>query len=193
VATGTTSMRTEWRLRRSKFALADLFGIAEPPDGAAPNKPIRNQYGKGRVVYIPRIEPAVEPPEPSMSYTFDNQYWRLPRNGKDLAEAVAWAAGGDLSVRVEAPEYVTIELAEQKATRTWLLHLVNYNPARPQARLSVRVRPPAGFAIKQAMLASPDDETKQTLTLATTKDGAAAFTIPRLKVYDLVLLNLERH
>ncbi len=190
VATGTTSTMNEWRLRRSKFALSDLFGIAEPPDRDAPNKPIRNQYGKGRVVYIPRIEPAVEPPEPTMSYTFGNEYWKLPLNAKELAEAVTWAAGGDLSVRVNAPEYVTIELAQRKATRTWLLHVVNYYPARPQARLAVRIRPPAGFGIKQATLASPDSEPTQTLALTTGKDGAVTFTIPRLKVYDLVLLNL---
>jgi hypothetical protein len=87
---------------------------------------------------------------------------------------------------------VTIELAEQKSTRTRLLHLVNYNPTRPQANLAVRVRPPAGFAIKQATLTSPDDNVRQPLALAAAKDGAVSFTIPRLKVYDLVLLSMEK-
>jgi hypothetical protein len=192
VATGTTSMLTEWRLRRSKFALADLFGIPEPLAEGEPNKPIRSNYGKGRVVYIPRIEPSVEPPEASMNYTFANEYWRLPNNHKDLSEAVAWAAGGELSVRVDAPEYVTIELAEQKSTRTWLLHLVNYNSARVQTRISVRLRPPAGHAVKQATLLSPDDGAQQSLALTAAKDGATSFTIPKLKVYDLVLLSLEK-
>jgi hypothetical protein len=192
VATGTSSMRTEWRLHRSKFGLADLFGISEPPAADAPAKPLRNQYGKGRVVYIPRIEPSIEPPDPAMSFTFPNAYWALPRNHRDLAEAVAWAAGGDLSVRVEAPEFVTIELAEQKATGTWLLHLVNYNPPRPQSNLRARVRPPAGFAVKQAKLASPDGNVEQTLAVSAAAGGSATFTIPKLNVYDLVLLSLER-
>ncbi|MCL5745526.1 MAG: beta-galactosidase, partial [Acidobacteria bacterium] len=192
VATGTTSLLTEWRLRRPKFALSELFGISEPPAGDAPNKPLRNNYGKGRVVYIPRIEPSIEPPEASMSYTFGSDYWSLPRNSKDLAGAVAWAAGGELSARVEAPEYVTLELAEQKASRTWLLHLVNYNPARVQKRLAVRLKPPAGFTVRQAMLASPDGGILETLKLATGGDGAVSFSIPKLQVYDLVLLSLEK-
>lgn len=191
VATGATSALTEWRLHRSKFGLADLFGVSGQPAAGAPNKPVRSQYGKGRVVYIPRIEPSVEPPEAVMSYTFGNEYWSLPRNHKDLAEAVAWAAGGELSVRVDAPEFVTVELAEQKSTRTWLLHLVNYNPLRPQANLAVRLRPPAGFAIRRAMLTSPDDNVRRPLALAA-KDGAVTFTVPRLKVYDLVLLSMEK-
>ncbi len=110
VATGNTSLLTEWRLHRSHFALADLFGISQPPARNAPNKPIRNTYGKGRVVYLPRIEPSLEPPEAAMNYTFSNQYWKLPRNHSDLAEAVTWAAGGGLSAQLTAPPCVSIAL-----------------------------------------------------------------------------------
>ena len=63
VATGDTSMMNEWRLRREKFGLAELFGFEKPPAG-----PVRRNFGKGRVVYLPRVDPSIAPPPPQMNY-----------------------------------------------------------------------------------------------------------------------------
>ena len=96
VVTGNTGLYTDWRLKRSAPALADL-------------------YGTGRVVYIPRIEPAVAPPPAKLVYNFGDEYWRLPKNAAQIVKAIEQVAGMPLSARVSAPPSVTIELARQTA------------------------------------------------------------------------------
>ncbi len=190
VATDDSSLLTDWRRRRSKFALADVFGVELPPPASAENKPLRTTFGKGRVVYIPRIEPAVPPPPPQMTYDFANEHWKLPKNWRDLAAAVSWAAGDRLSVSVEAPLSVTLELAEQKDTGTRLLHLLNYDVSKPLANIPVSVLLPAGRTLGEVTLESPDEDGRQTLNF-TVREGVASFRIPKLKIYDLVLLRIQ--
>ncbi len=191
VATGDTSLYTDWRWRRGRFGLADLFGRDLPPAPNEPNRPVQRTFGKGRVVYLPRVEPSVPPPPPSMSYNFSKEYWKLPTNYRELEAAVEWAAGGRLSAKVDAPLSVTLELAEQKTTRNRLLHLVNYDIAKPIANLKAEVRIPEGMRLREAVLESPDSEKPEPLAAAV-RDGVASFRIPRLKIYDLVLLRLEK-
>ncbi len=191
VATGSSSLLTDWRLRRGRFGLADLFGRDLPPEAGAPNQPVQRTFGRGRVVYIPRVAPSTPPPPPSMTYNFSNQYWTLPENYRDLAAAVRWAAGGQLSAEVEAPLSVTLELAEQKETRNRLLHLVNYNLDKPLTNLAVEVRIPPDLQLREAVLTTPDGGSPEPLKVSL-RNGMASFRIPHLKIYDLVLLRLER-
>jgi hypothetical protein len=184
VATGRTSMLTDWRLRRTRFGLAPLLGIEHP---AA--TPIRRESGKGRVVYIPRIEPAIAPPAPHINYRFDGKYWKLARNHAELLAAVDWAAGGTQPVRVEAPPSVAIELARSADGREAQLHLVNYDVRTPARNLKIALRLPAGMAAGEASAESPDGGARQALPVRT--EGATAhLTLPRLEVYNLVRLRL---
>jgi hypothetical protein len=185
VATGSTSMLTDWRLRRKKFGLSDLFGLEEPS-----NTPVRRAFGKGRVAYLPRVEPSIAPPAAQMSYNFSNQYWALPKNYRELAAAVEWAADDPPAVKVTAPLAVTIELAEQKSTRTLLLHLVNFDFRNRAGNLFAQVRIPAGRTLQEITVDTPDGGGRQTIT-ADVRGGVASFRIPSLKVYDLVLLRMR--
>jgi hypothetical protein len=185
VATEDTSLLNDWRRRRPKFALADVLGM-DQPGGAA-----RQQFGKGRVAYIPRIEPAVDPPRAQMSYFIDNSQWKLPKNYADLVAAVRWAAGGQLTSEVQAPLSVTAELAGQKGTNTWLLHLVNYDFAKPVGAIAVSLRAPAGWRVRQASVETPDDAERRDLQVRTRED-IVSFVVPQLKIYDLVLLRFDR-
>lgn len=58
VATGNSSMLTDWCLRRRRFALADLFGLDRPPAPDQPNTGVQCTVGRGRVVYIPPSSPS---------------------------------------------------------------------------------------------------------------------------------------
>ncbi len=187
VATGNSSLLTDWRLVRRKFALADLFGIDTPEESRGT---VRREFGRGRVVYIPRIVPAVEPPEPRMNYYFGFKSWRLPVNHAELAEAVRWAARGEFSARVNVPEHVAIELTRQKGTGNLNLHLVNFGFHRPVRKIEVSVRIPGGYRLHQAALASPDGG--ETTLAVEMKGSVARLRVPRLEVYDLVLLQLEK-
>jgi hypothetical protein len=191
VATEHTSMQTEWRKQRNGFGLADVLGIDVPPDDQMSIHPIKREFGKGRVVYIPRIEPELTPPPAMMSHSFTNQYWKLPKNYEDLTDALRWVARQEFSVHVEAPLWVTIELAEQRSTNTWLLHVLNFREDQPLADIPVQIRTPVGMRLREAVLESPDGLEKQTLR-ASTRTGVASFLIPKLDVYDLVLMQMEK-
>lgn len=189
VAVGRTSLFNEWHLRRPKFALADVLSMDKPPALGKPNTPHRTEVGSGRAVYIPRIEPSVEPPAAKLSYSFPNQYWRLPKNHADLVTSIRWAAHDRLSAEVNAPEWVTIELARQEKGPL-LLHLVNYKLGDPIQNIRAIIRPPAKSRIKEAVLVTPENATEQKLTLTSDLDGVS-MVIPSMRVYALVTMRLE--
>jgi hypothetical protein len=187
VATERSSFLTDWRLIRWKFGLAEVLGIDVPPTPDQPNEVIRREFGKGRAAYVPRLEFSTNPPPPQMNYYVSSDYWTLPKNYQDLVDAVTWAARDELSVTVDAPKSVTLELAEQRSTRTRLLHLVNYNFTQPVRNLAVSLRLPPGVRVQEILLDSPDGEGSAKLKFSPTQGGLISFTVPQLKLYDLIL------
>jgi hypothetical protein len=143
-------------------------------------------------VYIPTVEPTVEPPAATkMTYDFGNQYWKLPRNEEELLEAVRWAAREEFLVKVNAPLWVTMELAEQQGTGTWLLHLLNFKTKEPLKDIVVEVRIPAGRRLREAVLEAPEGVSRQVLQVSG-RTGAVRFTVPELSVYGLIILRKEQ-
>jgi hypothetical protein len=189
VATGRSSLMNEWRLVRPKLGLADVLGVDQPLDNGDENTPHRKEYGSGRAVYIPRIEPTVAPPPPLIAYSFPNHYWRLAKNHEDLIASVRWAARDRFSAEVKAPEWVTIELARQE-NGPLLLHLVNYKSKENVHDIQVSIRPPAKFRVKEAVLVTPEHVTGQTLSFKSDQ-GNASMVIHSMRVYALVRMNLE--
>jgi hypothetical protein len=185
VATGNSSLLTDWRLRREKFALADVLGIDRPAKTA-----LRRDFGRGRVVYLPEIVPAMAPPPAQMSYHFPHTHWKLPLNHAELAEAVRWAARGELPAEVSAPEYVTMELTRQSSTGNLALHLVNFNFRHPVEKIEARVRIPEGYVLREVVAATPDGPVAP--AESNVQDGVAHLRIPRLEVYHLTVLKLAR-
>lgn len=185
VATGNSSLMTEWRLRRGEFALASLFGTGQPTDTA-----LRRESGRGRAVYLPRIVPAVTPPPAQMNYNFSYDYWKLPLNHAELVEAVRWAARGELSAEVTAPEHVSMELTRQNDSGNLALHLVNFDFRRPAGQIEARVRIPEGYTLREVISASPEDEHPS--VTSNVRGGYVHLRLPRLDVYNLTVLRLAR-
>jgi hypothetical protein len=171
VATGNTGRLTDWRTRRNQPALADL-------------------YGQGRVIHVPQIEAAVPAPAAQLNYHVPNGLWKLPRNAEALLAAVKQAAGGKLSAEVDAPAWVTAELADQPKTGTRLLHLINSKFGEPLRDIPVRVRLPQGAQLREAVVETPDGPPQK--LDATVEGDTVSFRVPELKVYDLVLLRTDR-
>ncbi len=182
VATENTSLLNEWRLRRPKFGLADLFGFDTPSPA-----PAQRLVGEGRVVYLPRIECSTEPPVPSMNYNFTNHHWKLPKNYPELIAAIRWAARGRLTVSVQAPLSIAAELVEQRSSGNWILHLINFDFTKPVDNVAVNLRLPKGRELKEAVVETPDNSATQVLK-ATSTEGVVSFRVPRLKIYSLVRL-----
>jgi len=167
-----------------------MFGLAEPPDQTAPNTPVRRQFGKGRVVYIPRLEAQTAPPPAQMTSSVENALWKLPKNYDELVSAIRWAAKGHFSAEIEAPLWVTAEVADQESSRTRLLHLVNFKFSDPITDIHVRVQIPQGLRLQEAVLKSPDFAGPRRLQVSVDR-GVASVSVPQLNAYDLVLFRMQ--
>ena len=142
------------------------------------------------MIYLPHIEAAAPAPAAQMNYYIPNALWKLPHNADALVAAVRQAAGGKLSAQVEAPSWVVTELADQPATGTRLLHLINFSHQEPQRDIAVKIRLPRAARLREVALETLDAPT-QKLPFSMDED-MASFRVPELKVYDLVLLRTER-
>jgi hypothetical protein len=204
VATENSSLYDEWRRERESFGLKDLFSLDRPKaqnlnlhDEKAPElisgmtlhlnpNTIQNQYGKGKVVYIPFIEPSKKRP---VTAPMRNNFWKLPSNYRDLADAVKWASGTEMSIEIKAPLTVTMELTRQE--NKMMVHLINYNVEKEAEvkNIVVNVKIPVGKQIQKVILLSPDID-ESTLLTFTEFNGRAVFTVPSLNIYDLIILSL---
>jgi hypothetical protein len=197
VASEYTSMYTEWRLRRPEFGLKDLFKVKAPrwrggemPEEPIMANPVREQIGRGRVAYLPLIEPSVKKPTTSR---MSSQYWKLPVNWTELIAAVQWAAGDDLSLDVKAPMAVTAELMHQTSSEDLLVHLLNYDVAKIPVvtDIEVTVKIPEGRKVQHVILLTPDGNERSVLDYIF-RNGRARFIVPRLHVYNLLVVQLRK-
>jgi hypothetical protein len=195
VATEYTSLFSNWRERRPDFGLKDLFRVTAPEwrgirggDQFPASGPVRNQVGRGRVVYIPEIKPAIPKP---MGARMTSEYWKLPVNWKEIVESVRWAAGGAFSLEMNAPPSVIAEPMRRAEGKELLLHLVNYDVARDPSvsNIEVSLRLPQNAQVENVTLLSPDRADTPSLAYKV-HDGMVAFIVPRLATYDLALVRL---
>jgi hypothetical protein len=196
VASESTSLYTTWRERRRDFGLKDLFGVKAPEwrgrdvqETTVPGGPVRNEFGRGRVVYIPSIEPALPKPhaEPMIS-----KYWKLPLNWRQLADELRWAAGSDFSIELKAPPTVTVELLVQDSTSTLFVHLLNYAAERQPfvEGIELKLRVPGGRRVKTVEVASPDQAAPLSPTYKVERQ-ALAITVPHLETYSVVRVKMQ--
>ena len=186
VATENSSLYNEWRKRRPSFGLKDLFKVELP---SIEGNVVRNQFDSGRVVYIPAIKPSIKrPPTAKMS----DEYLKLPVNWEEIVSAVKWAAGNDLSVEVEAPLMVVMELTKQKDEGQIMLHLINFNATKDELvkNIGVSLKIPRGKQVQELLLLSPDREKDETLHYSLAGKNII-FTIPVLETYDLVVTTFK--
>ena len=192
VATGNTSLFTEWRQRKRTFGLQDIF----PPDlqplsgniEGVKTMPVSNSVGNGHVVYIPMVIPSVMKPA---AVAFLSRYWVLPKNAKELVESVRKAAGDNLTLDVKAPAYVVAEMTKSNDQSQVMIHLLNYNVENERSikNIEVNLKVPEGKQVKEIILLSPDKESSQTLKF-TAKDGSVVFNVPELKVYNMIVAKI---
>jgi hypothetical protein len=196
VATEYTSLFTNWRERRLDFGLKDLFQISAPAwhgirggEQFPGSGPLRKQLGRGRVVYIPEIKPAVSKP---MGARMTSEYWKLPVNWKEIVDSVRWAAGSAFSVEVSAPPTVAAEPMRRAEGHELSLHLVNYDVARTPSvsNIETSLRLPQNAQVASVTLLSPDRADSPSLPFRV-QDGAVSFTVPRLATYNLAVVRLH--
>ena len=118
-------------------------------------------------------------------------YWKLPVNWKELIGAVKWASGNNLSVAVEAPLSVTMELVQKEDRSAMVLHLLNFDYRHsPVKNIKVDLQIPAGKQVAQVNVLTPDGNNDEILQFKE-KENRVLFTVPRLDVYNMIVIKLE--
>jgi len=123
VMTDHSGMYDKWRRRLPQNALAVLF--SEELKGDV----VRAEAGRGRVVYIPKLQevrPYSYRPE---DWYIDPRHWHRPKNWKELVSSVIWAAGGKFDFSVKAPEWIVTD-PQSPATGGKAIHILNYKAGR---------------------------------------------------------------
>jgi len=195
IATEHTSLYNSWHQRKENFGLYDLFRVQAPewqnrstPETILPVPEQRNNIGKGRVCYLPEVIPSQ--PKPAMA-AMSGKYFRLAKNHRQLMDAVQWASGNSLSIQIEGPETVTMELVKQETQSRLLLHLVNFNYQNAGVEnINVALKIPDGKKTRQVTVLSPDSKTTSTPAFRQEK-GILRFTVPQLALYDLMVIRYQ--
>jgi type 1 glutamine amidotransferase len=140
------------------------------------------QHGRGRCVYFP--------------HTLDRLYWQrnLPDHARLLANAVRWAANGDVPVQVEGRGLLDVHVYRQEGGNVQV-HLVNLsNPDMrkapvhellPIGPLRVAVRVPPGAGIRRVHLLVGEDTPSYEVS-----DGCCAVTVPTVEDHEVVIVEL---
>jgi hypothetical protein len=200
VATGNTSLYTEWRQPKRELGLNDLFQITAPQGrrggrGARGGARVsanatvtQREVGKGRVVYISEVQPSNPKPRAAAMLS---RFWNLPVNCKDLIESVKWASGNNLSLNIQAPLTVTMELIQKEDKSALILHLLNYDPKSPSVKnIKADVQVPDGKKVTKVTVMTPDGRNDDILQYKE-NGNRIVFTVPLLSTYDVVVMKLE--
>jgi hypothetical protein len=152
--------------------------------------PTRKKLGQGRVAYFPEIEFDGPLPRPQPYFPIGAEFWKRPKNWKELVDAVYWAAQDAMPLRVLGPDFLGVNLVEQARKRRRLVHLVNYNTKNVPyvENIEVRCVVPEGKPTGVVRLYAPDLDTYDTLTFRM-QGSEVVFTVPKLNTYCMVAVS----
>lgn len=194
VATEQSGLYDDWRRARVEPGLQSLVegqpAVHEPKtQGAeveARDRPRRKTLGKGRTVYIPAVDFDGSLPSDQPYFTLGAEFWKRPKNWRDIVDAVLWSSGDQMPVAVNAPEYVAMNLTEQIEKRRRILHLVNYDGENFAIDgVNIRCATPAGKPATAVHFYSPDADEGRRIDFRI--DGEdAVFTAPRWLAYAVI-------
>ncbi|MEA1997461.1 MAG: alpha-amylase family protein, partial [Gemmatimonadota bacterium] len=199
VVTGETSRYDKWGRRKAEPGLAGLLEIDEswavgnPPATRFSNN--KQTARGGRVVYLPQVIPPDKKQAAAWKGSWDGDMgegtWILPANRLELAECVRQAAGGALTLEVDAPGWVAVEQVEKD--NLIMVHLVNYRENDKLTNIPLEVETGRGRKVRSVRVISPDREGEgRKLEFSSMKDNRIKFTLPLLEVYDVVVITLDK-
>jgi hypothetical protein len=91
------------------------------------------------IAYLPALEFDGPIPAARPYFAVRSEFWKLPKNAKDLLDLVHWAAADEISLSVDGPPFLVANLTRQARNRRWYLHLVNYRAPMGSTVSSVSV------------------------------------------------------
>jgi hypothetical protein len=197
VAIGQAGLYDDWRRLRVQPGLYPLVASQPPAKeyeetverGALRGAAVRRDHGRGRVAYVPEIEFDGPLPEAEPYFNIGNRFWKRPRNWREIAEAIRWAARDEMPVRIGGPSWLVANLVSQPAKNSMLLHLVNYDArsGKPVRGIDVAFRP-TDKPIAGARLFAPELDRPVSLKVKMQKPEIR-LTVPEVKVYAILELS----
>jgi Beta-galactosidase trimerisation domain/Beta-galactosidase len=196
VVTGQAGLYDEWRRVRvtpglqglvdNQAAGADYREHIE--DAAVPvGDSSRKTVGRGRVAYLPKIEFDGELPPATPNFAITNQFWKRPKNWKELVDLVQWAAGDQLLLSADGPDGLVVNCTTQPSRRRMFVHLLNYNavaaPTLHGIRVSVLL---PGNAKASGVTARITSTTGAREIDFKQEDARTSFVLPDLHTYALI-------
>jgi hypothetical protein len=198
VAIGQTGLYDEWRRLRIAPGLSEMIDHQEPASAYqesvgfrvdTPGTTARKTVGRGRVGHLPRVEfDGVLPPhQPYFAVT--SEFWKRPKNWKDLVELVQWAAVDQGLIQLDGPPGVVVNYTGQISRQRVFVHLVNYNQAATAKSVGVGVRLPGGRQASRITVSTPGSNAVQTIAFSNNAP-ITLFSIPEVQTYSLVTIEL---
>ncbi len=196
VAIGHTGLYDEWRRVRTTPGLAGMVGPQEgakeyqqevdsraEPAGIA----TRMKFGLGRVAYLPTMEFDGTLPPLQPYFAIGEEFWKRPKNWKELVELVNWASEDQVLIRLNAPRGIVVNYTSQPLRQRVFIHVVNYN--RSNATISkpieVGVLMPENRQPLRVTVHAPGTKPAHPIDFA--RSGAyTTFTLPDVRSYCVV-------
>lgn len=198
VVTGQAGLYDDWRRKRVKPGLEGLIDRQPTAESyqeevkrvsASAGPTAQKEVGRGRVAYLPGIEfDGPMPPEESY-FKIGPKFWKLPKNWKQVVDAVSWVTRDDVPLEVSGPRFLGVNLVEQTEKRRRIVHLVNYNRKVPSVdNIAVKCALPEGNPARSVRLYSVGLDTYQALHFGM-EGRQVAFIVPTLNVYSMVVVS----
>lgn len=183
VLTDSTGIYDQWHRHRGDASLHDILGI----DKACAKDILTANYGKGRLVYIPKLKSSriFDPEKLVFTALGTNQpglgreYFIAPVNQDRIIDAIWWACRDAVPIEVKAPEHVIVELAKSSENNICYLHLINYKPASEVRNIRIRLNKALIGDCSRIRVLSPDTGLEYNLA----PDESGFITIACLQCY----------
>ena len=200
VFTDNTAEFNDWREKRPSNPLFELMGITPASAGIRTSVPkgmtamveeatpvvITRQLGKGKMVYIPKVVPAVDPGPANKP--FEPARWVLPKNHYQIYNAVTNNLPDRLSIETEAPLTTVMELLNRPKTKETIVHFINFQEAGKLNPFRVRLKKQYDGRVKSVSFYSPEFDEPLSVDFVE-ETGEIIFTVPSMKLYSMIVVS----
>jgi hypothetical protein len=187
ILAGNTGIYNDWREERHSDAFLDAKAESVDYDDWSEKK-LLSQFkastakGKGQMVYISKIEPAVEP-----SSTMTPKEWVLPKNHKEIYGIIVKSLGQKISITTGAPLTTVAELVTRPSTRETIAHFVNFDKENRIDPFAVTILKQFDGPVKSVTCFSPATDDPVPIDFQDL-GSAMNFSVPAMGIYSMIVV-----
>jgi hypothetical protein len=174
IATGTTGSCNEWHVLRDPG-----HGLEKAFDFTPGKETKKMDFGKGRFVYIPKLEKPFEFKISTHDWPWMGLDQIKPLNNSDeIVDLVKWAAGGEFTAEITGSDTVVSELIESD-NGGMTLHLISFEKENKGKELQISI---PGAKGKKGVYRGPGIEDAEI-------SDCGSFTVPAPEVYSVIIID----